>query len=158
MSRRSLVALALGAAFGFLLAWTRMSDPDAIRRMLLLEEAYLFLVFFGAVPVAFVGSRLVRRAVRRSLVTREAISWQTARPQRRHVVGSVAFGAGWAVSSSCPGPIAAQLGQGMLWSLFTIAGIVVGIVLYSRREARASAVPTRTAPRDRIATAPSPGR
>jgi uncharacterized membrane protein YedE/YeeE len=117
-----------------------------------------YLAGFAAVPVAFVGSRLVRRALRTSVVTREAITWQTARPQRRHVVGSVVFGVGWAVSSSCPGPIAAQLGRGMLWSLFTIAGIVVGIVLYSSRAARASAVPVRTATRDRVATAPSPGR
>ena len=115
--RRPLAALALGAVFGFLLAWTRMSDPDAIRRMLLLEEAYFFLIFFAAIPVAFVGTRLVRRGVRTSLLTREPISWQTARPERRHVVGSVVFGAGWAISSSCPGPIAAQLGQGIGWSV-----------------------------------------
>ncbi len=125
-----------GVAFGFLLAWTRMSDPDVIRRMLLLEEAYLYLVFCSAVAVAFVGLQLLTRTQRRSVLTGEPIALPAAKPERRHVAGSVLFGAGWAISSSCPGPIAVQLGQGMLWSLFTITGILAGIVLYGRRGER----------------------
>jgi uncharacterized protein len=132
--RLRVTAACLGAAFGFLLAWVGMSDPDAIRRMLLLEEAYLFLVFFSAVAVAFTGVRLVRRAGMRALLTGEPVAWASAKPEPRHVAGSVVFGAGWALSSSCPGPIAAQLGQGMFWSLFTIAGIVLGLMLFARRE------------------------
>ena len=31
--------------------------------------------------------------------------------ERRHVVGSVLFGLGWAVADACPGPVLAQLGQ-----------------------------------------------
>ena len=53
-------------------------------------------------------------------------------PRRHHVVGSVIFGVGWAVADACPGPIATQVGQGVLWSLFTITGVVVGIVLAQR--------------------------
>jgi uncharacterized protein len=131
------VAATFGVAFGFLLAWTGMSDPDVIRQMLLLEEAYLYLVFFSAVAVAFTGLQLLTRTRRRSLVTKDPIALRAARPERRHVVGSVFFGAGWAISSSCPGPIAVQLGQGMLWSLFTIAGIMTGIILSERRSERA---------------------
>ena len=126
-------AAALGTAFGFLLAWAGMSDPDAIRAMLLLDDPYLYLVFFAAVATAFGGVRALRRAGMRALLTGERISWTTARPERRHVQGSLVFGVGWALSSSCPGPIAAQLGQGIYWSVFTIAGIAMGIVLYDRR-------------------------
>jgi len=121
-----------GLAFGFLLAWTQMTDPDVIRRMLLLEEAYLFLVMCSAIAVGFVGLRLLRRVGLRALVTREPVAWTVSRPERRHIQGSVLFGAGWGLSYSCPGPIAAQLGQGMLWSLATIAGVVIGVVLYAR--------------------------
>jgi uncharacterized membrane protein YedE/YeeE len=53
-------------------------------------------------------------------------------PRRNHVVGSVLFGIGWAVADACPGPIATQVGQGVLWSLFTITGVVGGIVLAQR--------------------------
>ena len=58
-------------------------------------------------------------------------------PRRNHVVGSVIFGLGWAVADACPGPIATELGQGVLWSLFTIPGVFGGIVLAQRRSVSA---------------------
>lgn len=134
MIRPRVAAAVLGLAFGFLLSWVGMTDPDMIRRMLLLEDAYLFLVFFSAVAVAFVGVHALRWRNTRSLLTGERVSWTTARPERRHVGGSVVFGAGWAIASTCPGPVAAQLGQGMVWSVFTTAGIVLGVVLHSLRQ------------------------
>lgn len=130
--RVRLAAAGFGAVFGFVLAWTQMTDPDVIRRMLLLEDAYLYLVMFSAIGTGFVGIRLLRRLRARALVTGRPIAWAATRPERRHVEGSLVFGAGWGLSSSCPGPIAAQLGQGMAWSAATIAGVVVGILLYGR--------------------------
>lgn len=132
MSSARGVALLLGVVFGFVLAWSGMTDPDLIRRMLLLEDAYFFLVMASSMAVAFPGVRLLRRARARALVTGEPVSWTSTPPAARHVVGSVCFGVGWAVSLSCPGPIAAQLGQGLLWSLFTIGGLGAGIVLHAR--------------------------
>jgi uncharacterized protein len=68
--------------------------------------------------------------------TGEPVAWNRPRPERRHVVGSLVFGTGWAIAGACPGPIATQLGQGILWSLFTIAGLAAGVMLYQRRDAR----------------------
>ena len=48
------------------------------------------------------------------------------------------FGVGWAVADVCPGPIAAQLGQGVAWSLATTGGLVLGVWLFLQR-ARAPA-------------------
>ena len=44
------------------------------------------------------------------------------------------FGIGWALADACPGPIATQVGQGIAWSLFTLAGVVVGIWVFLRRQ------------------------
>ena len=132
MARVRLVAAGFGAAFGFVLAWTQMTEPDVIRSMLLLEDAYLYFVMFSAIATAFLGVRVVRRLRIRAVVTGRPMAWTVARPERRHVEGSVVFGAGWGLSSSCPGPIAAQLGQGVAWSAATILGVVLGIVLYGR--------------------------
>lgn len=55
-----LTAVGLGVLFGFTLAWSGMSDPDMIRRTLLLEDAYFFLVMFSSMAVAFSGLRLLR--------------------------------------------------------------------------------------------------
>jgi hypothetical protein len=132
MTSVRVTAVGLGLAFGFVLAWSGMTDPDLIRRMLLLEDAYFFLVMFSSMAVAFTGVRILRRRGARALLTGEPVSWTTNRPARRHVTGSVLFGVGWATSLSCPGPIAAQLGQGMLWSLCTITGIGAGILAHAR--------------------------
>jgi uncharacterized membrane protein YedE/YeeE len=137
-------AAAVGVAFGFLLSWGQATSPDRIRDMLLLRDPYLFLMLGSGVVVASAGVRLLRRARRHAIVTGEPIAWETLRPERRHVVGSVLFGAGWAVSDACPGPILAQLGQGFAWSVFTLAGVVAGVWLYLRREERLAPAPART--------------
>ena len=127
-----LAGLLVGLVFGVTLSWTGMSDPDVIRGALLFEESYLFLFFASAVLVATVGVRLLRG--RRALLTRERIDWRSTPVQRRHIAGSVLFGTGWALADACPGPIAAQLGQGVVWSLFTLAGVVAGIWVFLRRQ------------------------
>jgi uncharacterized membrane protein YedE/YeeE len=130
--RLAIPSVGLGMVFGFSLAWGGMTDPDLIREMLLLEDAYLFLVMFSSMAVAFTGVRLLRARRARALLTGAALEWTATPPARRHVSGSVLFGVGWATSLSCPGPVAAQLGQGLTWSLFTLAGIAAGILVHAR--------------------------
>jgi uncharacterized membrane protein YedE/YeeE len=127
-----LAGLLVGVVFGVVLCWSGMSDPDVIRGALLFEQSYLYLFFAAAVLVATVGVRLIRG--RRSLLTRERIDWRSTPVERRHIAGSVLFGAGWAVADACPGPIATQLGQGIVWSLFTVVGVVAGIWVFLRRQ------------------------
>lgn len=127
-----LAALGFGALFGLAMSWGQFVDPDRIRDMLLLRDAYLYLMMGTAVAVGFAGTRLLRRVRARALLTGEPVSWSSSRPQRRHVAGAAIFGVGWAIADTCPAPIAAQLGQGALWSLFTFAGVLVGILVYLR--------------------------
>ena len=98
----------------------------------------------GAVATAFVGSRLLRGS--RTLLTREPIAWSSTSPSRDHVVGSVVFGVGWAVSAACPGPTAAQLGSGRVLAVAVAAGIMAGVWLQPRLASAA----------DRLHSAPAP--
>ena len=144
--RPRVAAVIVGAVFGATLSWTGMSSPDVIRQGLLFERSYLFLFFAAAVATSFLGLRILRALRPRALLTGERVEWSVDRPQRRHVVGSLIFGAGWAVSDACPGPIAAQLGFGQAWTLCTAIGVVAGIVLYFRLEdAKAAAPPQAVA-------------
>jgi uncharacterized membrane protein YedE/YeeE len=133
-----LAATLFGAAFGFLISWGQFSDPDRIRDMLLLRDFYLYLMMFSAIAVAFAGIWVLRRRRARALLTGEPLSVERTRPERRHFVGAAIFGVGWAIADSCPAPIAAQLTQGVLWSLFTITGIFIGVEVYLRRQQRAA--------------------
>ena len=127
------VAVGFGVVFGFAISWGQFTSPDRLREMLLLQDPYLYVMMATAVTIGFVGARLLRRRKTRALLTGTAIGWSTARPERRHVAGAAIFGVGWAITDSCPAPIAGQLAQGVLWSLFTIAGVMLGIALFFRR-------------------------
>jgi uncharacterized membrane protein YedE/YeeE len=131
---RRFVAFVVGAVFGLTLSWSGMTSPDVLRDGLLFRDAYLMLFFASALATAFVGMRVLKVLQARALLTGEPVSWTAVRPERRHVVGSLLFGAGWAIADACPGPIAAQLGQGVAWSLATTVGLVVGVWLFLRRQ------------------------
>jgi uncharacterized membrane protein YedE/YeeE len=125
MARRAAAAL-IGVVFGVTLCWSGMSDPDVIRDALLFRDAYLYGMFASALLVAAVGLQLLRRRAGQP-------AWPRERPARRHVVGSLIFGVGWGIADACPGPIATQVGAGIPWGLFTLAGTAVGIYLFLRR-------------------------
>ncbi len=124
-----IAALALGLTFGIVLCWSGMSSPDVIRGALLLEQSYLFLFFASAVGTAALGLWIVGRRDREDAAPRQPA-------ERRHVTGSVIFGVGWGVSNVCPGPLASQVGMGVGWSLFMLAGVVGGVWLFQRQSER----------------------
>ena len=123
--RPRLAGLGVGLVFGLVLAWSGVMSPDVIRSALLFEDSYLFLFFGSAVATAAIGLQLLRRAGR--------VTWTPAPPERRHVTGALIFGLGWGVSDACPGPIAAQLGQGIGWAVWTLTGVLLGVYLFLRR-------------------------
>ncbi|MDT7713742.1 MAG: uncharacterized protein QOG46_2645 [Pseudonocardiales bacterium] len=144
MTRVKGAALGFGAAFGLLISWGQFTDPDRIRDMLLLNDLYLYLMMFSAMAVGTVGVRALYRRRAKALLTGEELTLERSRPQRRHVVGAAIFGLGWAVADTCPAPVAAQLTQGVWWSVFTIAGVLVGVVAYLRwQEPAAERSPVR---------------
>jgi len=124
---RRFAAFVVGAVFGLTLSWSGMTNPDVLRNGLLFRDSYLMLFFASALVTAFAGLRVLRRLKARTLLTREPVAWTAVAPRRRHVAGAVLFGVGWAVADACPGPIAAQLGQGVGWSVATSVGVLAGI-------------------------------
>jgi uncharacterized membrane protein YedE/YeeE len=126
--RDRISGLGIGIVFGLTLCWAGMAAPDIIRNALLFEDSYLFLMFGSAVATAALGLRLVRG---RAPAPTEPLA-------RRHIVGSVIFGAGWGIADACPGPIAAQIGTGVGWAVFTLAGTVAGVWVFLRQSERDS--------------------
>ena len=123
----------VGVVFGVTLSWTGMTSPDVIRDALLFHDAYLFLMFAAGVVTALLGQRLLVRRRARALIGGEPVCWTPESPGRRHVVGSLLFGAGWGLANACPGPILTQIGQGIWWSIPILAGLVGGVLLFERR-------------------------
>jgi uncharacterized membrane protein YedE/YeeE len=113
--------------------------------MLLLNDAYMYLMMATAVAIGLIGTRVLRSLRARALITGNVIRWETTRPTRAHVVGAAIFGLGWGISDACPGPIAAQIAQGFEWSLFTALGVGIGVFAYLVRDERRGEEPVAEA-------------
>jgi len=133
MRRQRVIGLLVGTAFGFLLAWADVTNPMVIHDMLRLREGDVFLIMGSAILVAAIGAHLLRAFGASAWATREPIGWSLAHPERHHVVGSVLFGAGWSIACTCPGPLAAMIGEGRIGALFVAVGLVAGIAAQGAR-------------------------
>jgi uncharacterized membrane protein YedE/YeeE len=132
------IALPFGFAFGFLLSWGRMTDPEVIRAMLLFREWDIYLLMGSAMAVAMIGAHLLHAAKANSFVGGEPIAWTRTWPTRNHVIGSVLFGFGWSIACTCPGPIAAQLGMGRFGAFLIVGGMLGGISLRGWQQSRSA--------------------
>lgn len=110
-----------GVALGFALSRIGFTDYDALVGMFTFVDLRMFLVFALGVVLTGVGLVVTGRwrAPRRTL-------------NKSAVVGGVLFGLGWAIAGACPGVAFAQVGEGKLWALVTIAGMVGGTVVFHR--------------------------
>ena len=129
------LGFAVGIAFGFLLVAAGVHRYEVIRDALLLRDPYVFLLMGSAVATAAPLLYLLRR---RGWVTplggpldleREPVS-------RANLTGSAVFGAGWAVTGSCPGPALASVAGGNIVGVWVVGGLFTGIWLFETLAAR----------------------
>ena len=123
------IGLAGGVVFGFTLAWARLTDPHVIRDMLLLKEPHVFLIMGSAVAIAAIGVRVLKLSNARCIITGEPVDWTVEQPRTRHVAGSILFGIGWTVAGTCPGPVAAMIGEGRLAGVPVAVGLLAGVAV-----------------------------
>ena len=122
--------LMLGAAFGFVLIKSGVSNYDVIRDMFLFRSIHLYGVLAIGVGVSFFVVQAAKRMKMKAMLTGEEIDFSVEKLETRHVTGGLIAGAGWALTGACPGPALAQVGFGTLAGLFTVAGILLGTYLY----------------------------
>ena len=126
------VGLLLGIAFGFLIAAAGFGDADFIHRMLLLQNAYPYLVFGSAVLTAMPVLWLLQRA-RWVTPLGGPLKLVQVKARRRQLYGGVCFGVGWAFSCTCPVPALAMVFSGGVLGVPVVAGLFGGIYLGERR-------------------------
>ena len=97
--------------------------------MLLLNEPHAFLTMGSAVAIAAIGVRVLKLSNARCIVTGEPVDWSVEQPRTRHVAGSILFGIGWTVAGTCPGPVAAMIGEGRLAGVAVVLGLLAGVTL-----------------------------
>jgi uncharacterized protein len=122
--------LILGTAFGYILIRAGVSSYDVIRDMFLLRSWHMYGVLGVAVPVSFLLVQLWKKLSLKPLMGGET-DWSIEKVSRKHVIGGLLSGAGWALTGACPGPALAILGYGLLSGIFIVGGIFLGTYVYA---------------------------
>ncbi|MBD8543431.1 YeeE/YedE family protein [Oxalobacteraceae sp. CFBP 8761] len=137
---RILMALITGLVFGIGLIVAGMTNPAKVLGFLDLAGRWdpsLALVMAGAILVALPAFRVDAR--RRQSLLGEPMQLPTAtRIDRRLVLGSLAFGAGWGLAGFCPGPALASLATGAVQPLIFCAAMLAGMGIFELIERRRS--------------------
>ena len=137
---RILMALITGLVFGIGLIVAGMTNPAKVLGFLDLAGRWdpsLALVMAGAILVALPAFRIAAR--RRQSLLGEPMRLPTAtRIDRRLVLGSLAFGAGWGLAGFCPGPALASLATGAVQPLIFCAAMLAGMGIFELIERRRS--------------------
>jgi len=132
--RTGLVAYyALGLVFGTLLVKGELVSWFRIQEMFHFEGIHMFGVFALAMPVAILSVQALKRSHARTLEG-EIVQVEPKTMGRgiRYVAGGLLFGAGWALTGACPGPLFALLGANAGGGVFVvpIAAALLGTWAY----------------------------
>ena len=132
------IAFLAGLVFGIGLLLSGMADPAKVLGFLDLAGPWdpsLALVMAGAIAVAAGGFAVARRRAKSLLGA--PIQLPTKRTiDRRLIVGSTLFGAGWGLAGFCPGPALVALGMGEAKAIVFVVAMLAGMGLFALIEAR----------------------
>ncbi|MBU6270550.1 MAG: YeeE/YedE family protein [Betaproteobacteria bacterium] len=126
----------VGLLFGLGLLLSGMTDPGKVIGFLDLAGAWdpsLAFVMGGAIAVGFFAFGLARK--RTLSLLGGALHLPTASQiDRRLVIGSLVFGAGWGLAGFCPGPGLVSMAAGQPKALVFVLAMLAGMALQSLAE------------------------
>ncbi|MGB6043303.1 MAG: DUF6691 family protein [Pirellulales bacterium] len=122
--------LGVGIYFGIVLTKSEVVRWRRVHDMFLFKEAHMYLIIGLGIGVAMLSMLLIKRV---GIKTIEGKPIQY-KPKPYHLgvlIGGTIFGAGWAITGACPGPIYAQIGAGQWMAVFTLLGALLGMFSYA---------------------------
>ena len=134
------VEFAVGLLFGWGLILAGMTDPGKVIGFLDLAGAWdpsLALVMGGAIAVGFFAFGLAKQ--RTTNFFGGAMRLPTSQEiDKRLVIGSLLFGAGWGLAGFCPGPGIVSMAAGEFKGLVFVAAMVAGMAVFEFTDTRAA--------------------
>ncbi|MCA9200870.1 MAG: YeeE/YedE family protein [Planctomycetales bacterium] len=134
-SVRYTTILLLGVYFGVVLTKAEAVRWQRIHDMFRLQDSHLYYVILTAIVVAMVALQLLKRFRVKTLDGSE-ISYKPKPYHTGVLLGGLLFGAGWAITGACPGPVYIQLGAGEWWAAITLFGAFLGMYCYALLKSR----------------------
>jgi uncharacterized membrane protein YedE/YeeE len=127
--------LLMGVYLGILFIKSEVASWQRIHDMFLFKEPHMYLIICLAIIVAMVSMLLIKR-IHITTVDGKAIRYEPKPYHAGVIIGGMLFGAGWAITGACPGPIYAQMGAGEWMALFTFVGAMLGMFAYAALKPR----------------------
>ena len=122
----------VGLVFGLGLILGGMTNPAKVIVFLDLAGAWdpsLGLVMGGAMVIAAAAFKVAKRRARSVLGATLQIP-QSRVIDKRLILGSLAFGAGWGLAGFCPGPALVSVASGAAEALVFVAAMLAGMALF----------------------------
>lgn len=124
------MSLLMGVYFGIVLTKSEVVRWQRVHDMFLFNEAHMYLIIGVGVFVAMISMLLIKKFHAKT-IEGAAINYKPKPFHKGVVIGGTLFGAGWAITGACPGPIYAQIGGGAWMALITLAGALAGMYAYA---------------------------
>ena len=126
----------VGLIFGIGLILSGMTDPGKVIGFLDLFgnwDPSLAFVMGGAILVGVFAFTVAKK--RTTSVLGGAMQLPTARHvDKRLIIGSLAFGAGWGLAGFCPGPALVSLGGGEVKAAVFVLAMLIGMLAFEVAE------------------------
>ena len=133
-----LISFICGLLFGLGLIISGMANPAKVLGFLDLAgnwDPSLAFVMAGAILIGFFAFLYAGRR-KTTLLGKELKLPAAAQIDRRLIVGSLLFGAGWGLAGFCPGPALVGLGMGLPKAMLFVLAMLAGMVLFEVIERR----------------------
>ena len=127
-----LISFICGAIFGLGLIISGMANPAKVLGFLDLSgnwDPSLAFVMSGAILIAFFAFLYAGRR-QLTLLGQELKLPAVKHIDRRLVLGSILFGAGWGLAGFCPGPALVGLGMGLPKAIVFVIAMLAGMGLF----------------------------
>lgn len=127
-------ALIAGTIFGLGLGISGMANPDKVINFLNILghwDPSLIFVLGGGVLVTFLGFRLIFTR-ERPLLDDDFFVPTNKIIDKKLIIGSSMFGAGWGMTGFCPGPAISGLAFGVIEPVIFVASMLVGYLFIEK--------------------------
>lgn len=121
--------LIAGILFGIILIKAEVISWFRIQEMFRLQSFHMYGVIGSAVMVGVISVWLIRKFNIKTIYG-EPIEFVNRKLNKGNVLGGLLFGAGWALTGACPGPLFAQIGTGATATLITLLSAIAGTWCY----------------------------
>lgn len=122
--------MSVGALLGLVLAKSDAASWDRVHKMFRFEEAHMYLIIGTGIGVAIIAMAILKK-LHASSIGGKPIVYQPKPYHKGIIIGGMVFGAGWAITGACPGPIYTQIGGGEWYALITLSGALLGMFGYA---------------------------